>query len=400
MLKVNRSQTKLTVLAVFLCFAFTAQAEDEGVVEDLTGFNINKTSFMESLGIHMDGWFDFGIGGNPRNITTNSNGPVTFNDLANEVTANQLYFYLERAVNTEGDSWDFGFRADIVYGTDAFFTQASATPNWDSQWLINSTNYKLAMPQLYGEIFTPVGNGLTTKIGHFYTLIGYEVVTAPDNFFFSHAYTMQYGEPFTHFGALASYPITDNFSFTGGVVTGWDSVLDAPANFLGSLGYTTDNGKTSVTTSLITGDQSNANKHNRTMYSIVVTHDILDSLHYVLQHDQGFTTIVGANNDRWYGINQYLTYDVMDQLGVGIRFEWFRDETGSQVADFRQGTGIGPNNYFAITGGVNWEPLSWVKIRPEVRYDWSTLNPAYDIAAGTPTRMNQITISADAIIQF
>ncbi len=47
------------------------------------------------------------------------------------------------------------------------------------------------------------------KVGHFYTIIGYEVVTAPDNFFYTHAYTMQYGEPFTHTGVLATYNAND-----------------------------------------------------------------------------------------------------------------------------------------------------------------------------------------------
>jgi hypothetical protein len=56
------------------------------------------------------------------------------------------------------------------------------------------------MPQAYVETNLPIGKGLSVKVGHFYTLLGYEVVTAPDNFFYSHSYSMQYGEPFTHWG--------------------------------------------------------------------------------------------------------------------------------------------------------------------------------------------------------
>ncbi|MGR9106489.1 MAG: porin [Gammaproteobacteria bacterium] len=392
------SRNTLFALLATLGSTFGVQADDKGVVEDLTGFNINKTSFMDDLGIRMDGWFEFGIGGNPRDVSTLSNAPITFNDQTNEVTANELYYYIERAVNTEGDSWDIGFRADIVYGTDARFTTAA---NFDNQWLRDSDLYKLAMPQVYGEIFAPIGNGLTLTFGHFYTIIGYEVVTAPDNFFFSHAYTMQYGEPFTHFGGLISYPINNNFNFTGGIVTGWDSVMDAPPNFLGGLSYSTDDERTSVAVSLITGEEDLTNKHNRTLYSIVISHDFLDSLHYVFQHDHAVVQNASApgGTNRWYGINQYLTYDVLDSLGVGLRFEWFRDEDGSRVLD-GLGNNIGPNHYFAITGGVNWTPTSWLKIRPEVRYDWSINTPAYDVAGDVPSRFNQILISADAIIQF
>jgi hypothetical protein len=45
--------------------------------------------------------------------------PVTFNDRVNEFLFNELNFYIERAVNTEGDSWDIGGRMDFMYGTDA-----------------------------------------------------------------------------------------------------------------------------------------------------------------------------------------------------------------------------------------------------------------------------------------
>ena len=45
-------------------------------------------------------------------------------------------------------------------------------------------------------------NDWKIKLGHFYTPIGYEVVPANGNFFYTHAYTMQYGEPFTHTGVL------------------------------------------------------------------------------------------------------------------------------------------------------------------------------------------------------
>ncbi len=365
------------------------QAEDDaGVVESLTGFNVNKGTFLEDAGIRVDGWFEFGIGGNPRaNRQNGNNTPVTFNDQTNEVTGNELYTYIERAVNTEGDSWDIGFRADLLYGTDARFTKTS---NFDSRWLSNG-EYTLSMPQWYAEVFAPVGNGLTTKVGHFYTIIGYEVVTAPDNFFFSHAYTMQYGEPFTHSGFLSTYTVNDNISISAGVVSGWDALFDTPANFLGGASYTTDDGNTSLYVSLITGDATNANKHNRTMYSVVLTHDFLENFHYVLQHDFGIEQRINATGGaaRWYGINQYLTYDITDTLGAGMRFEWFRDEHGVRV-------GFGSNSYYAITGGVNWTPLSWLKLRPEIRYDWATAGNAYDGG-----RLgDQLLLSMDAIIQF
>jgi hypothetical protein len=135
---------------------------------------------------------------------------------------------------------DIGGRMDFMYGTDARFTQASG---WDDKWNAGSSGYyDIAMPQLYVEIFAPIGNGITAKLGHFYTTIGNEVVPSNGNFFYSHAYTMQYGEPFTHTGALFSYDIDDNFSINGGAVIGWDNMTENAGawSFLGGGSWTSD----------------------------------------------------------------------------------------------------------------------------------------------------------------
>ena len=75
--------------------------------------------------------------------------------------------------------------------------------------------------------------------GHFYTIIGYETVPAVANFFVTHSYTMQYGEPFTHTGMLASRNINDHWSWSAGLVAGWnDFTLQDGGQFLGGITYT------------------------------------------------------------------------------------------------------------------------------------------------------------------
>ncbi|WP_341327471.1 porin [Methylotuvimicrobium sp. KM2] len=398
---INKKQHgwRLTLVSAIL-MSSAVQADDEGLIESLTGSDINKTAPMRDLGIEFGGWVSAGIAGNPDDPRDKTNGPVTFNNRSNEFHMHQLYGYIEKAVDTESNKWDLGFRADVVYGVDAGFTTQG---NFDDNLVVDSSSrfYKLAFPQVYAELFAPIGNGLTTKVGHFYTIIGNEVVTAPDNFFFSHAYTMQYGEPFTHTGVLMSYPLTSNIELTGGVVSGWDSFFQQPANFLGGVSYTTDDEKTSLAVSFITGDTIVADRgdtvdgskieRHRSMYSVVLSHDFLDNLHYTLQHDFGVQDNVYqlGGDSKWYGLNQYLTYDVNDELATGLRFEWFRDQDGTQV------TGDA-NHFFAITAGVNYSPLSWLMLRPEIRYDWVTGANAYDAGASD----DQVLISADAIIRF
>ncbi len=392
-------KTVLLPLAAGALIAGGAQAQ--GVIEAATGVNINETQAMKNLGLEFGGWVDGGITYASHSNPSGNNGAVPFGtDRVNEFQMNQAYLYLEKAVDTSGSSWDIGGRVDFLFGTDANSTQAGG---WDDQILGSDGNktfnqYDVAFPQAYAEIYAPIGNGLTAKIGHFYTIIGYEVVTSPDNFFYSHAYTMNYGEPFTHTGALLTYTINDNWSVTGGAVNGWDNFRRNAGggnwSFLGGVNWTSDDENTSLAISLISGDQRNAKNtsNNRTMYSIVLSHNFTDNLHYVLQHDFGTqpnSNIAGQDAD-WYGINQYLTYDINDQLAAGLRAEWFSDR-GGRINTYGA-------SYYAISAGVNYAPVSWLKFRPEVRYDWADTNGAGKAFGGN--KNDQVQVAADFIITF
>ncbi|MCQ8102774.1 porin [Methylomonas sp. SURF-2] len=390
--------------------AASAQADDAGMIESLSGYNVNESAFTKSTGINIGGWASGGITYASHNSFTNSNAPISFNDRINEFQLNQLNLFIEKAVN-KGDKWDFGGRVDFMFGTDSRKTQATG---WDDRMIPRNNGlspgegerfYDVAFPQAYAEIYAPFGNGITAKIGHFYTLIGYEVVTSPDNFFYSHAYTMLYGEPFTHTGALLSYDINDNISVTAGAVMGWDNFRANPGawNFLGSASYTTDDDNTSLTVAMISGDKVENEARNTSMYSVVLQHNFTENLHYVLQHDFGVEQRhpgVGRDAD-WYGINQYLTYDINDKLSAGLRGEWFRDGMGVRtgILDSATQTTFVGGNYYAVTAGLNYKPMSWLKLRPEVRYDWFDANgnaQAFD--AGTEN--DQIAVSMDMIVAF
>jgi len=387
---------KRSLLSTAILAASFQASADAGMVESLSDFNVNETSFMKRAGLEVGLWASGGVTGNSNGKT---NAPVLFNDRVNEFTLDQLNFYIERAVDTEGDSWDIGGRMDFMYGTDARFTQASG---WDDKWNAGSSGYyDIAMPQLYVEVFAPIGNGITAKLGHFYTSIGNEVVTAPDNFFYSHAYTMLYAEPFTHTGATFSYDIDDNFSVNAGAVMGWDNMTDNAGawSFIGGGSWTSDDQASSVTVQLISGDgddgidynndgEGDGNLGNRTMYSLVATHDFTDKLHYLFQHDFGTQEDMNGNGVNWFGVNQYVTYDINDELAIGVRAEWFNDVDSARVSNMGA-------NYFAASIGVNYSPLPWFKVRPEIRYDWADEN-----VFNGGVDHDQVAIAMDMILTF
>ncbi|XSG84538.1 MAG: porin [Methylohalobius sp. ZOD2] len=381
-------------------------SQPDNALKALTGFNHNETALMKDLGLHFGGWVDFGYTHN-FDSSDNFNTPVTFNYRNDRVLLNQVNLFVERAVDTEGNAWDIGGRVDFMYGSDSPFTQATGLEISDAgkqKWIGNTNSgnniNKLAMPQAYLEVFAPVLNGITAKFGHFYTIIGYEVVTAPDNFFYSHAYTMQYGEPFTHTGALFSMPLVDNLSVTVGAVNGWDSFtadIDDAWNFIGGLNW--DNGvegagalsaALTATHGSIVGNNGPADDLDRSLYSIVLGYDLTDSLHLVLQHDHGWQEQLGTDNEaHWYGINSYLTYDINDMFSVGSRMEWFRDEAGIRVIGNGKST-----NFYEMTVGVNFTPTHWFKVRPEIRYDWAENSKPFDEGS----QDDQLTFAVDAVV--
>ncbi len=292
-------------------------------------------------GIKIGGWTQIGY----HNYNTGQ-----FNNDPYDVNLHQQYIYAERVADGSV-GMDWGFRIDYVYGVDGPDTQAFGGPptSWDNTW-DNGGFYGHAIPQLYAEV---AYGDLSIKGGHFYTIIGYEVVTAPDNFFYSHAFTMFNAEPFTHTGVLATYGLSENVEVYGGWVQGWDTGFSSSGGdaFLGGLGLTlTDNA--SLTYAVNAGTRTRADEGYG--HSVVLDWAWTDRLQYVFQTDyNSYTTL------KTFGINQYLFYQINDCWSAGTRFEWWRTRVAA-----------GDNaDLFEYTFGMNYRPNANVVLRPEIRYD-------------------------------
>jgi hypothetical protein len=339
-------------------------------------------------GITYGGWVELGYHSNNVPLSVVNGDLLSFGDNPGKVNANQVWGYVEKEAEGECGCWDWGFRADILYGSDAQKTQAYGGPDWDNDW--DYGIYGWALPQLY----VSVDNGpLNIKAGHFFTTIGYEVVPAPDNFFFTHSLTMFNSEPFTHTGVLASYEMGCDGGVTlyGGWTQGWDTGFSKfgftnNSNFLGgvSLKLTDSATLTYMTTIGDMGVRGNGYTH-----SIVFDWNINDSWEYVLQSDyvdlqDGFLPF-GSFEDQ-VGINQYLFYKVSDCVKVGGRFEWWQSDDVDR---------------YEATFGVNIRPHANLVFRPEVRYDWGSEPPAFigAVPAFAPIG-ERTTFNIDAIFTF
>ncbi|QEG43841.1 porin [Roseimaritima ulvae] len=334
------------------------------------------TLFGEHDNFSVGGWLQLGY-------HTKANG--LFNTRPDELQLQQAWLFAEKTLDTS-DGFDFGGRIDYLYGTDGQNTQAfgSDPRGWDNDW-DNGGDYGSAMPQLYGE----VGYGdLSIKAGHFYTIIGWEVVPATGNFFYSHAYTFNNSEPFTHTGALATYNASEDVTVWGGYSLGWDSGFDDNGDaFLGgaSLGLTDDVTLIYAAVGGRFGEARFNGVEKGYMHSIVADVAVTDSLQYIFQSDLLDTEDVAGDPARQtFGINQYLIKTLSDCWGVGGRFEWWNTETAGNDSDV-----------YALTMGLNYRPHANVVIRPEIRWDWDD-----DQVAGLEDGEEQTTFGIDSIVTF
>jgi len=281
---------------------------------------------------------------------------------------------------------DWGGRFDAMYGLDGDNNQAYGNPHrnwWDFQDSFDHGAYHWALPQAYGTL---AYDKWSVKIGHFYTPAGYEVVPATGNFFYSHAFTWNFTEPFTHTGAISTYTVSDNLTLTGGWVAGWDTGFtrnNGSGSFMG--GFTTKLSD-DVTVAYIGLFGNNGWIGDGTTHHLVTTVTLTDKLTYVLSNDinngnrpaaGGVTTFhsVSAAN--------YLLYAMTDKVGAGVRAEWAK---------------ISSVSYYEVTAGFNVRPMPNLVVRPEIRHQWSPAGQKGNNPIGVP--VDQTIFGVDAVLSF
>ncbi|WP_437187747.1 outer membrane beta-barrel protein [Planctomicrobium sp. SH668] len=346
-------------------------------------FDLGETIFGTDSGWDIGGWTSWGF-------STANDG--VFATYPHHFQNNQTNLFVEKVADGS-NGIGFGGRIDVMYGTDASNTQSFGNSYGAFDFRNNFGVYDWAIPQLYAEV---AYDKLSVKIGHFYTLLGYQVVAAPDNFFYSIPYTFNFGEAFTHTGAIATYEVSDRLTVYGGYTFGWDTGFDqinGGSSFLGgaSVAVTDDVTATYILTAGKLGWIGEGYSH-----SIVVDYVINDKWEYVFQSD--LDTIGNSPNGSGgagtrysaIGVNQYLFYTVNDNVKAGARVEWWK----------ANGTSMQEMAY-----GINYRPMANLLLRPEFRYNWSNGVPGFlpTVAPNASTvgdYTNNALFMMDAVVTF
>jgi Putative beta-barrel porin-2, OmpL-like. bbp2 len=392
--------------------------------------------------IKLSAQLDAGFMLNPYRPSTGLNWGQLFTDHANQAQLNQLLLTASKPLDPKDPGLQWGMKLQFMYGSDARYTQFlgvfnNVDPGERYQLDLVEANVLAHLPYV-------TDGGVDLKAGLYSTPLGYETIDPSTNPFYSHSYIFQFGLPFKHTGVLTTAHVSDLLDIYAGVDTGTNTTFgsrgennSAVAAVLGfGLNGLLD-GKLTVLalthfgpeqpTRLLSPIGVNADAQWRYFNDILLTYKASDILTLVTELNwvrDDFGLGKGAANG--FGLAQYVSYTLGDNLTLNVRGEIWRDDNNFFVASFsgnndpvrfQQGLPTisavnaapgGGTTYSGLTLGVTYKPdvpapISGLLIRPEVRWDHAyTSNKPFNQnpPAFTKGTSNSFTFGADAVLTF
>jgi hypothetical protein len=350
--------------------------------------------FLQNLvgcdSLRLYGWADAGY-------TYNSHGHQLMdvepreNRFGNEMLVNQLAIVLEKPLKSDELSW--GFNATFYAGADAALLRP------EGGFTTTNPRFGADFRNLYLSAHLPVlgEGGVDVKVGRMGTIIGWESALAPYRPFYSNDYQWFYGEDGAFTGALATWHATKQLDITNGITMGANTFFtmrgDSPC-YIGQINYWLQEDKrTMISTSVYVGNQAifSATPPGDTTvtWELMIVQNWNKYLTQVVQSDNGWENhIPGVGTGQWWSAYNIFVLHVAPKLDVTNRVEWFNDVNSTRV-------GTPAHNYGEVTGGLDYHPRPWIRLRPEVRGDFAD-QPAFNHG----NSRNQFTAAMDILLQF
>ncbi len=393
-------------------------------------------------GIHLSAQIEGGIIGNPFRPATGLNWGQLFTDHANQVQLNQLLLTANKPLDPKNSDYQWGFKVQFMYGSDARYTQFLGELND----VIPSQRYQFDVVEanVLGHLPWLTEGGIDVKFGQYPTPLGYETIDPSTNPFYSHSYIFQFGLPFKHTGALAVTHVNDTLDVYSGIDTGTNTTFgplgenNGAVGGIGGFNLTLMEGKLTILALSHFGPEDatralspigfNANGFWRFYNDVLVTWKATDTWTFVTEANWARDSFGNASNPgkpvNGFGVAQYASYALTETIALNGRAEVWRDDNNFFVASFpannsfvqfQQGFPVTVNaapgtntTYGALTLGVTWKPempapITGLLVRPEVRWDHAFTdnkpfnnNPPFN----TKGTNDSFTFGVDAVLTF
>lgn len=306
-----------------------------------------------------------------------SNGYL-WNGSHNAFSLNKVKLTLaSKPVERSGEKWDVGFRTSFIFGEDApIVNTGGAAQGMES------------LREAYVEMNAPIGTGLNIRAGQLISLLNYESGDGgAANANFSQGYQWFYTGNGPSTGVQAGYTFTDwldaKVRVQNGMYAGpFDS--NNAKTVMGSLGIKPDD-KTWINLIGFGGDESAA--FNVLGASVLAGRTWGKKVTTGFEFDYfNFNNHFGTADAKLWSVGGWFGYDFTPKLGVALRAEHLRDPDGGGLKGIKLGGRTGsafastdPNgNLSSVALTFNIKPMPNVKIQPEIRYDTTTYNGAFD----------------------
>jgi len=379
--------------------------------------------------IKFTGLVEAGITGTPTTKGNDVNFAHAFTDKTDQVLLNQVALTLNKDLDPKAEGFDWGFKLQGFYGSDARYTHTIGVFDHASK---DRNQFDIVESSLAAHVPVLTEGGIDAKVGTYLTPIGAEVIAGNGNYLYSHSYIFNFGTPFKHTGGYLTTHANATIDVITGADTGWNesigsggTVNSGGPSSLAGLGFNgLLDGKLTVLALSHIGSQypstgpngsPKGNNHARQTYDIVATYKASDSLTFVTELDY---VREDANRAPAYAMAQYGVYTVNSTVSLVARGEVFADPQNYYVAaypgnrdpvnaerglayDQSPVTANTGSTYGEVTLGLTYTPeglpaiITGAMIRPEIRFD-STLDGVRAYDGGR--KENQIGAGVDVVV--
>nr|WP_174505295.1 outer membrane beta-barrel protein [Acinetobacter sp. Marseille-Q1620] len=404
------------VASQLLLYSVSVKADDQPAQGWLFD-SINHNDY----GISVSGWAQASVADSNHGQQLT---PATVFRRTDGFTIDQMGIMLEKKLNSNLISrvgaipvempkhFNWGFNITAMYGADNFFFR---TYGLDEDWSFNkpgnfgSSDYYATLTQAYLEFYFPFSGGSNLMLGLFHTPLANEIGFALPNpaptDFYTHTYSFIHG-PAKHAGVLWSSYILNNpnsskLSYELGLVRGYNNLQDINNNWdvIGNLRWRSQDFKTWIDFENIYGNNaddsisdcgcgspiptSSALAHDNSLKRfqsyLTLTHHFDEKNSVVAEASYGhqekslladiFNTSpigipkAGGKNASWSGLNISYKYKFNQKVSASVRGEYFDTDGVNVMLPFS-------GSYKALTTNLTWTPVHYLRVRPEIRYDW------------------------------
>lgn len=367
---------RAALVGVSLITPATFVAQTASPVADTTATNGDPApapapKFLETTlaGFKLTGFAEASYAYSGRSIDDTAIVGRLYDRLQNRFTLNALAVILDRAYDPAKLS--AGFHTEVLFGQNATLIKAGGL----------DLGTQGDIPHLYVTLNVPTasGNGVQFKAGRIPTLLGLEVIETVANPNWSEGNQFIYVENFTGLGVSVETKLNPYLDVQFRVINGWDQIRDNNnrKSLMGRVGIYPD----ALTSIGLVGfwgpEQSDNDRANRYGIEGLLWRKLGKAAVWV-QGDYGKEQANAALPDptqdaQWWAVGGWVSYDVSASVGVALRGDYVNDENGARTSGFL-GFPANTGQQFG-SGTVTLNVRAWPNalVRPEVRYDRSTL---------------------------